>query len=91
MLFLTRKVGESVIIGEEIYCTVLEYKHNEVCLAFHAPKSLPIHREEIQRRINRARQKDKWYCDRVSHPENVVDRLISKFKGEMSPAQNHQQ
>lgn len=80
MLFLTRKVGESVIIGEEIYCTVLEYKQGEVCLAFDAPKSLPIHREEIQRRINRDRQKDELYFDGMSHRENVVDRLINKFK-----------
>ncbi|HAU1304108.1 TPA: carbon storage regulator [Legionella pneumophila] len=80
MLFLTRKVGESIIIGEEIYCTVLEYKQGEVCLAFDAPKSLPIHREEIQRRINRDRQKDGLYFERMSHRENVVDRLISKFK-----------
>ncbi|AUH71134.1 MULTISPECIES: carbon storage regulator [Legionella] len=91
MLFLIRKVGESVIIGEEIYCTVLEYKPGEVCLGFHAPKSIPIHREEIQRRINRERQKTEWHSDRVSHQENVVDRLINKFKSEMSPAQNHKQ
>ncbi|WP_131794032.1 carbon storage regulator CsrA [Fluoribacter gormanii] len=86
MLLLSRKIGESVVIGEDIYCTVLENKRGEVCLAFDAPKSLPIHREEIQRRINRDRQKDKLYCDRMSHQESVVDRLINKFKSEMSPA-----
>jgi carbon storage regulator len=86
MLLLTRKIGESVVIGEEIYCTVLGYQHGEICLAFDAPKSLPIHREEIQRRIKRDRQKDEWYREPVSHPENVVDRLINKFKHEMSPA-----
>ncbi|AWN73046.1 carbon storage regulator [Legionella anisa] len=86
MLFLTRKVGESVIIGEEIYCTVLGYQHGEICLAFDAPQSLPIHREEIQRRINRDRQKDQWYREPVPNQESVVDRLINKFKHEMSPA-----
>ncbi|WP_408072910.1 carbon storage regulator [Legionella pneumophila] len=85
MLFLTRKVGESVVIGEEIYCTVLEYKQDEVCLAFHAPKSLPIHREEIQRRINRIRRKDELNFERMPHKENIVDRLINKFKNEMRP------
>lgn len=79
-----------MIIGEEIYCTVLEYKPGEVCLGFHAPKSIPIHREEIQRRINRERQKLNGIAI-VSHQENVVDRLINKFKSEMSPAQNHKQ
>lgn len=86
MLLLSRKIGESVVIGEDIYCTVLGYQHGEVCLAFDAPKSLPIHRDEIQRRINRDRQKDEWYREPVSHQESVVDRLISKFKHEMSPA-----
>lgn len=86
MLVLTRKVGESVVIGEDIYCTVVDYRHGEVRLAFDAPKSIPIHRDEIQRRIYRDRQQEGWYCDNKPGQESVVDRLINKFKHEMSPA-----
>ncbi len=82
MLVLTRKVGESVVIGEDVYCTVVGYRDGEVRLAFDAPQSLPVHRDEIQRRIYRERQKDLWYCDPSSNKESIVDRLISKFKQE---------
>lgn len=85
MLVLTRKVGESVVIGEDVYCTVVGYRDGEVRLAFDAPQSLPVHRDEIQRRIYRDRQKDQWYCDSKLNQENVVDRLINKFKQGMSP------
>lgn len=80
MLVLTRKVGESVVIGEDVYCTVVGYRDGEVRLAFDAPQSLPVHRDEIQRRIYRERQKDQWYCDLSSNKESIVDRLINKFK-----------
>lgn len=86
MLVLTRKVGESVVIGEDVYCTVVGYRDGEVRLAFDAPQSLPVHRDEIQRRIYRDRQKDEWYREAKPSQENVVDRLINKFKQGMSPA-----
>lgn len=90
MLILTRKVGESVVIGEDIYCTVIGYQQGEVRLAFDAPQSMPIHRDEIQRRIYRDRQQEGWYCDNKPSQESVVDRLINKFKHEKIPAQRHQ-
>lgn len=86
MLVLSRKVGESIVIGEDIYCTVIGYKHGEIRLAFDAPKSIPIHREEIQRRIYRNRQQEGWYCDNKPSQESVVERLINKFKNEVCPA-----
>lgn len=90
MLVLTRKVGESVVIGEEVYCTVVGYRDGEVRLAFDAPQSLPVHRDEIQRRIYRERQKDAWFYDATPNKESVVDRLISKFKHVPELAENHQ-
>lgn len=80
MLILTRRVGESVVISEEVYCTVVGYRNGEVRLAFDAPKSLPIHRDEIQRRINRERRNDQWFHDVAPNKESIVDRLINKFK-----------
>lgn len=90
MLVLTRKIGESVVIGEDVYCTVVGYRDGEVRLAFDAPQSLPVHRHEIQRRIYRERQKDAWFCEPTPNKENIVDRLISKFKHGINPAENHQ-
>jgi len=80
MLVLTRRVGESVVISADVYCTVVGYRDGEIRLAFDAPKSIPVHRDEIQRRIFRERQKDNWFRDLASEKESIVDRLISKFK-----------
>ncbi|KTD64431.1 carbon storage regulator CsrA [Legionella spiritensis] len=80
MLILTRRIGESVVISEDIYCTVVGYDNDEVRLAFDAPKSIPIHRDEIQRRIYLDRMKDNWFIDKTPNKESIVDRLINKFK-----------
>ncbi|KTC73169.1 carbon storage regulator CsrA [Legionella bozemanae] len=51
MLSLTRRVGESIVIGEDIFITVLACKGNQVRVAFNAPNSVPIHRYEIYQKI----------------------------------------
>lgn len=51
MLVLTRRVGESVMIGDDVTVTVLAIKGNQVRFGFNAPKIVPVHREEIYRRI----------------------------------------
>lgn len=79
MLILTRKAGESVVIGEEVYCTVLGSQGGEVRLAFDAPRSMSIHRDEIQRRIWRE-QAGQGYLEELSPKESVVDRLIKRFR-----------
>jgi carbon storage regulator len=53
MLILTRRVGETIMIGEEITCTVLGVKGNQVRVGISAPKQIPVHREEIYERIKR--------------------------------------
>jgi len=53
MLILTRRVGETVMIGEEIEVTVLGVKGNQVRVGIKAPKDTPVHREEIYERIRR--------------------------------------
>ena len=52
MLILTRKVGESLMIGDEVTVTVLGVKGNQVRLGVNAPKDISVHREEIYERIN---------------------------------------
>ena len=51
MLILTRKVGESVLIGDDISITVLSVRGNQVKLGVQAPKEVSVHREEIYQRI----------------------------------------
>ena len=53
MLILTRRVGESVMIGDEVTVTVLGVKGSHARRGFAAPKEVPVHREEIYKRIHR--------------------------------------
>ena len=56
MLILTRRVGETVMIGDEVTITVLGVKGNQVRVGINAPKSVAVHREEIYERIKREQQ-----------------------------------
>lgn len=51
MLILTRRVGETVMIGEEVSVTILGVKGNQVRVGVNAPKNVAVHREEIFERI----------------------------------------
>ena len=56
MLILTRRVGESVIIGDNITLTVLGVRGHQVRLGVDAPKDVSVHREEIYQRIQKEKQ-----------------------------------
>jgi len=51
MLILTRRIGESVYIGDEVRLTVLGVRGAQVRIGINAPKDVPVHREEIYYRI----------------------------------------
>jgi carbon storage regulator len=53
MLILTRRVGETLMIGETVSVTVLGVKGNQVRIGINAPKDVAVHREEIFQRIKR--------------------------------------
>ena len=53
MLILTRRVGETLMIGDDVTVTVLGVKGNQVRIGVNAPKEVAVHREEIYRKIER--------------------------------------
>jgi carbon storage regulator len=55
MLILTRRVGESLMIGDEVSVAVLGVKGNQVRIGVNAPKDVSVHREEIYERIQQER------------------------------------
>lgn len=58
MLILTRRVGETVVIGDNVTVTVLGVKGNQVRLGVNAPREVAVHREEIFERIKRERSEE---------------------------------
>ena len=56
MLILTRRVGETIMIGDSVTVTVLGVKGNQVRVGVNAPKDIAVHREEIYERIKREQE-----------------------------------
>ncbi|HIG07155.1 MAG: carbon storage regulator CsrA [Methylococcales bacterium] len=59
MLILTRRIGETLMIGDEVKVTVLGVKGNQVRIGVDAPRDVSVHREEIYDRIKEEKQQKK--------------------------------
>ena len=59
MLVLTRKVGETVVINDNITLTVLGIQGGQIKVGINAPKAVSVHREEIYQRIKREGKREK--------------------------------
>ena len=58
MLILTRRVGETLMIGDEVTVSVLGVRRGQVRIGINAPREVPVHREEIYDRIQAEKQND---------------------------------
>ncbi len=77
MLILTRRVGEMLMIGDDIVITVLGVKGNQVRIGIDAPRDTPVHREEIYRRIKNEKNNMGW--EKMEQgPDTDVDNTINQ-------------
>lgn len=67
MLILTRRVGETVMIGSDVTVTVLGVKGNQVRVGVNAPRDVAVHREEIFERIRREEQASQAHAGHGEH------------------------
>ncbi len=72
MLALSRKINESIIIGNEIELTILEVKGDQVKIGINAPKNVPIYRKELYLQIKEANKE----AANTSVSEDVLRRLF---------------
>ena len=71
MLILTRRVGETLVIGDDVTITVLGVRGNQVRVGVNAPKDVGVHREEIYQRIQDEKTSENS-CENNKKDDDVV-------------------
>ena len=72
MLILTRKVGETVMVGDNVSVTVLGVKGNQVRVGINAPKDVSVHRKEIYTRIHQDCEVPSEFLADSLHPQKAL-------------------
>jgi len=75
MLVLTRRAGESVMIGDDVVITVLEARGDVIRLGIQAPRDVQVHREEVYRELQRANREAASPSDVAVH---ALTRMLRK-------------
>ncbi|MGX7681040.1 carbon storage regulator CsrA [Jatrophihabitans sp. DSM 45814] len=75
MLILTRRVGESIIVGDDVTVTVFEVRGDAVRIGIDAPRSVQVHRQEVYEELQRANQQA------VSPSDSAIDALSGALAG----------
>ena len=81
MLILTRRVGETVMIGNDVTVTVLGVKGNQVRVGVNAPRDVAVHREEIFERIKREEQGEQGSTRNTTLNGNGKDHDHDGYRG----------
>lgn len=79
MLVLTRRPGESIMIGDDVVVTVLDVRGDVVRVGIKAPRSVQVHREEVYLELQRANR------EAASPSESAVEALSELLKGNRPP------
>lgn len=79
MLVLTRRPGESIVIGDDVTVTVLEVRGDQIRIGIDAPRSVKVHREEVVREIERTNS------EAVASAARAAQLLRSRGRGPAAP------
>jgi len=86
LLILTRRVGESIVIGEDIFCTILKNKDGQISLGYDAPPSTIINRYELHSRIHQQLRENRADSRELKSGETVIERLTTNLKKDSEQA-----